>query len=174
MLACSKLYVCFCLGVFVLVFLFLFFFYHGLKYKIFQILSATFCPFCSCFRYFLSLSVADAHVCLSLALAQDGGLWLIQLMQKMAGFLGSLSRLMLGAHGLWASLRGTWQQPWPFSPNHMGVGAELAPSNRISTCLNWWLSYLEPLMCSGNMKSFLANVVTCPFKWDLKISPLYA
>lgn len=96
-------------------------------------------------------------------------LWWIQLMQKMSGSLGSWSFLRLGA-----SLGGTWQQPWPFPPAHMGVGAELAPSKGIAACFHWELSCLETPVCSGNIKSFLANVVTRSFKWDLKISPLCA
>lgn len=50
------------------------------------------------------------------------GLWLIQLMQKMAECLASFKYSMLGAHRLWASVRKKWQQTWPFSQNCVWKG----------------------------------------------------
>lgn len=57
-IACSKLYLCFCLGVWWVFCGFGFFFFdYGLKYKIFLILSATLCPPVPLFQV-LSLSLS--------------------------------------------------------------------------------------------------------------------
>ena len=56
------------------------------------------------------------------------GLWLIQLMQKMAKCLASFKYSMLSAHRLQASVREKWQGTWPFSRNRVWKGGIKLPT----------------------------------------------
>lgn len=121
MLACSKLYLCFCLGLGFLVCLVLgflsclvlvFFFDYGLKYRVFQLPSAPFCPFCSCFRY--SVCLCSKHECVCPCFSSR---WRVMMNPVDAGNVGIL--------GLW-------------EPSHAGCTRALSvPETAVTAALTF-------------------------------------